>query len=700
MAAQQDTTYKVILKFSPTEPDYRKKPQGARNRMHHFLDRRQRNEARDFKRQVLTTGPITFSPEEMVSMQAQGALASDYKRNDINPAILAAAHGIDVVTFAEKAQKLRKDARIPKKTYASLENSLLNSAEILQSIYIADEYLYTGLREINQRPQVISMQITTEQDIRPRGNQMVFNFSPDTGLQPVMDLARPITDKVTGKAKDKLKGKVKGLVEKGAKRLGKKAGMKAFEKISGQVVEKAVTALAAETGPLAPLIGKLAGFIYRKLVSKALIKLKKAGKYLFGIGLGLLGLGVLTSSPFLIVGGLGIGAIGGLGGGIAGIGAAISGMGGLISSAIMVAGGSFLGAFIVAIILTPFFIALILFIITTSAYIVPGGVGSFSPDIVFSEFLDVEKSAAEENTGNPGPFSNDQLPLIIEYTVSIKAKDDSISNIRITDTCDVIQESGSRACPRANPPLSSPPAATVLEPGESLEFTYIRIFNSDYNDAWVGDVVRVLFDTPEEINEESFANAIIKIGDPPDFCPSGWPLPLGGKTYYITQGAYGPYSHVNGSRGWDSEALDISGFNIFETDVYATHKGQVEVYETSGYGKQVRVVSTCEGRAFFSLYAHLNAVTARPGTTIEKGEKVGEVGSSGNSSGAHLHYEFRYLLNNGINIAAGGRGDSWLNNPPYMMIARPPSTLQAPFYLPKNIPRECTTRSGCNASIP
>jgi murein DD-endopeptidase MepM/ murein hydrolase activator NlpD len=41
------------------------------------------------------------------------------------------------------------------------------------------------------------------------------------------------------------------------------------------------------------------------------------------------------------------------------------------------------------------------------------------------------------------------------------------------------------------------------------------------------------------------------------------------------------------------------------------------------------------------IYAHLSKVKVRRGQEIEMGEMIGKVGNTGNSTGAHLHYEVR-----------------------------------------------------------
>jgi murein DD-endopeptidase MepM/ murein hydrolase activator NlpD len=57
-----------------------------------------------------------------------------------------------------------------------------------------------------------------------------------------------------------------------------------------------------------------------------------------------------------------------------------------------------------------------------------------------------------------------------------------------------------------------------------------------------------------------------------------------------------------------------------------------------GYGKCVRIA---HNNGFETLYGHLSRITVKVGEEVTAGQKIGEVGSTGRSTGAHLHYEVR-----------------------------------------------------------
>ena len=58
-----------------------------------------------------------------------------------------------------------------------------------------------------------------------------------------------------------------------------------------------------------------------------------------------------------------------------------------------------------------------------------------------------------------------------------------------------------------------------------------------------------------------------------------------------------------------------------------------------GYGLMVEID---HGNGFKTKYAHMNSMNVQKGDTVEKGDVVGEVGSTGRSTGPHLHYEILY----------------------------------------------------------
>ena len=75
------------------------------------------------------------------------------------------------------------------------------------------------------------------------------------------------------------------------------------------------------------------------------------------------------------------------------------------------------------------------------------------------------------------------------------------------------------------------------------------------------------------------------------------------------------------------------------TRVHATAPGiVVKAGPSGGYGRMVEID---HGNGFSTRYAHLSVILVEPGQRIKTGDIVGESGSTGRSTGPHLHYEVR-----------------------------------------------------------
>lgn len=88
------------------------------------------------------------------------------------------------------------------------------------------------------------------------------------------------------------------------------------------------------------------------------------------------------------------------------------------------------------------------------------------------------------------------------------------------------------------------------------------------------------------------------------------------------------------------------------TPVLAAHVGLVQVgSDPNGYGNYVKVI----GARMTTLYAHLSQITVTAGQRVQAGDRLGYVGSTGNSTGPHLHFGLKIA---GVRNAAYG---DWLD---------------------------------------
>ncbi|MFC0625743.1 peptidoglycan DD-metalloendopeptidase family protein [Kribbella deserti] len=110
-----------------------------------------------------------------------------------------------------------------------------------------------------------------------------------------------------------------------------------------------------------------------------------------------------------------------------------------------------------------------------------------------------------------------------------------------------------------------------------------------------------------------------------------WTWPLNDGTYEIGT----PFGQPGG--------LWVTGFHTGQdfpaalgTPVHAVAGGVVSVEHPSWAGNLVRID---HGNGLETLYAHLSSVAVSPGSTVAPGQVIGAVGSEGNSTGPHLHFE-------------------------------------------------------------
>jgi len=102
-----------------------------------------------------------------------------------------------------------------------------------------------------------------------------------------------------------------------------------------------------------------------------------------------------------------------------------------------------------------------------------------------------------------------------------------------------------------------------------------------------------------------------------------------------------PYHELIGNDYWDGHlAIDIrtgEGLPILAADsgvvVYAG-------WATGGYGNMIMIDHQ---NGYHTLYAHLSSVSVSCGRSVSKGSTIGWGGSTGQSTGPHLHFEVRYL---------------------------------------------------------
>lgn len=115
-----------------------------------------------------------------------------------------------------------------------------------------------------------------------------------------------------------------------------------------------------------------------------------------------------------------------------------------------------------------------------------------------------------------------------------------------------------------------------------------------------------------------------------------WPLPGAPSSYTVTSmvGSTEAGIHDHGHKGTDIAAT--TGTNIL-----AAMEGEVVLAEDNGGGFGNHVIIRHKGKQLITIYGHMSKITTSKGATVKAGDKIGEVGSTGHSTGPHLHFECR-----------------------------------------------------------
>ena len=120
-----------------------------------------------------------------------------------------------------------------------------------------------------------------------------------------------------------------------------------------------------------------------------------------------------------------------------------------------------------------------------------------------------------------------------------------------------------------------------------------------------------------------------------------WPCP----GYYYISSPYGYRNHPISGKYKFHKGIDIAGSGIKGKPIVAAADGIVSIatYNTGGYGYYVMVNHGTgdDGKKYVTLYAHMTKYIVKVGQYVKKGQTIGYVGTSGASTGYHLHFEIR-----------------------------------------------------------
>lgn len=157
-------------------------------------------------------------------------------------------------------------------------------------------------------------------------------------------------------------------------------------------------------------------------------------------------------------------------------------------------------------------------------------------------------------------------------------------------------------------------------------------------------------DVPDDFSLKTGQKLIIPDGQPPEVKAAPKPRV---QPRFLSQGPSSPmFSGPNGSVfvwptqgiitqyfAWYHPGVDIA--NNAAPAIYASDGGVVIAsgWDPTGYGNKV-VINHANG--FNTLYAHLSNIYVTLGQSVSRGQVIGQMGSTGRSTGTHLHFEIHY----------------------------------------------------------
>lgn len=169
------------------------------------------------------------------------------------------------------------------------------------------------------------------------------------------------------------------------------------------------------------------------------------------------------------------------------------------------------------------------------------------------------------------------------------------------------------------------------EPQGIVDFPFNTFSNDETFELAIGQVIIV----PEGVkpNEVPLAPRIRQI------TPDAGSVVASGQFVWPTAG------RITQNYVWYHKGTDIA--NSSAPGVLAADSGRVIVSgwpDASGYGNRVIID---HGNGFKTLYAHLSKVYVIQGQTVSRGALIGQMGSTGRSTGTHLHFE---IIQNGVHL--------------------------------------------------
>jgi murein DD-endopeptidase MepM/ murein hydrolase activator NlpD len=177
------------------------------------------------------------------------------------------------------------------------------------------------------------------------------------------------------------------------------------------------------------------------------------------------------------------------------------------------------------------------------------------------------------------------------------------------------------------------------------------------------------YDTPPDLPQSTVYEPVFK--NQPSYTSDGFDYPVGkpnGKGYYNAQ-YFTKNNHLgddwNGVNGGDSDLGD---------PVFTVANGYVSSCgnEGGGWGNVIRIIHKIDKNIYVeSLYGHCQTVLVKPKTFVKRGDKIATIGNNNGMYKAHLHLEFRSIVDMPIGPGYSTNTQGYLNPTSFIKANRP-----------------------------
>lgn len=219
-------------------------------------------------------------------------------------------------------------------------------------------------------------------------------------------------------------------------------------------------------------------------------------------------------------------------------------------------------------------------------------------------------------------FFADQIKKSKEILSQVKQNDDHIRSLLAMDSKRIIIENGFGLGSGGPTPVESSALSMILS-GKMNDIDYQSIANQSFE--LLEEYKASMKSYSEVINHISKQRELFR------YTPSIWPAKG------IISSPYGVRVHPIFNHKFFHPAIDIA--NKKGTPVVATADGVVAFSGwQAGYGN---VIAIEHGHKYRTVYAHLAKSLVKKGDFVAKGQEIAKMGSTGRSTGPHVHYELQ-----------------------------------------------------------